>query len=114
MYELHKCFGLEVWKEVPWWPDLVSRGGTQGLVPPRDKHTIEFGPLLAVLGFQLKVGPTPFSSSHREQSGGAAASDELTAVDVQVFKLSFLGSVSGKIPELLVLSRASQVLRKQL
>lgn len=64
--------------------------------------------LSAVLGSQLKVGPTPFCSSHREQSDGAAA------VDGQVLKQGFPGSVSGRIPELLVLSRASQVLREQL
>lgn len=91
----------------------MFRGGTCGLVPPRDEDTREFGPLLAVLGSQVKVGPAPFSSTHREQRG-AAAFDELTPVDAQIFKLGFLGSVRGKILELLVLSRASQVLRKQL
>lgn len=44
-------------------------GGTCELVLPQDEDSSELGPLPAVLGSQLKMGPTPFSSSQVQVVG---------------------------------------------
>lgn len=83
------------------WTGASQRWGHLDLVPC----------LLFWVPSQLQVGATPFSSSHRNRVLGLQpwASSQLL-----VYKCLPLGSVRGKIPQLLVLPRASQGLRKQL
>lgn len=84
--------------------------GVHGLLPPRDGDTWIWC-LACCSGFPVAGGSRSFLLQSQEQSAGAAALGELTAAGVQVFTP---GECKGEIPELLVLPRASQGLRKQL